>query len=140
MADIGAITEFINNDEFTLEVGSNNYARLEDLVVKIGNIEYRANTNDSGATYFLGGGDNFMTFTLTLTSPEFSSLNTLTQLDSSGIPTATSWLIKTVDLSGTGKSMAATGYLRDYTTRKGVKGYLEIFCFVRIQGRTVTIS
>ena len=140
MANIGEITEFVNNDEFTLEVGSNNYIGLEDLVVKVGNVEYRSNTNDSGPTHFLGGGDNFFTFVLVLTDPEYSSLNTLTQLDGSGIPTSTAWLIKTEGLDGTTTSMAATGYLRDYVVSKGAKGYLNIACFVRITTNTVGIT
>jgi hypothetical protein len=140
MANIGEITEFVNNDEWTLEVGTGNYIALEDLIVKVGNLEYRSDTNDSGPNWFLGGGDNFFTFTLTLTSPEYSALNTLTQLDSSGIPTSTSWKIVSEDLAGTTKTMAATGYLRDYVAKKGTKGYAVISCFVRILGRTVTIT
>jgi len=142
MANLGEITEFVNNDEFTLEVGADNYIAVEDLVVKVGNLEFRKPTHDGGPTWFAGGSDHFFTFTLVLTSPEFSSLNTLTQLDASGIPTSRAWLIKAVDIQGTPttSSMAATGYLRDYVVTKGAKGYLNISCFVRITGNTVVIT
>jgi len=139
MADLGAITEFVNAEEFTLEVGSDIYIGLENLVIKIGNTEDRATTHDFGPSYFYGMGDNFFTATLKVTSPELSSLNTLTQ-KSTGTLTSTAWKIVSRDLADATKTFAATGFLRDYAVRKGTDGKVLIDIFVRINGDTVTIS
>lgn len=81
-----------------------------------------------------------MTFTLRATTPELSSLNTLTQLDSNGVYTSNAWKIVAKDVSGNTKTFAATGNLRDFFTRKGEQNKVLIDCFVRITGNDVTIT
>ena len=140
MANIGEITEIINASELTLEVGSNTYIMLKDLQIHIGFTETRTATTGAGALYTLGKGDHNFTFTLVLTTPELSSLNTLAGPDSDGDTTSTLWKIVAKDVSGATKTMAATGFLRDYDARKPEEGKIEIDVFIRITGNTLTIT
>jgi hypothetical protein len=139
MANLGELTEIINAIECTLEVGADTYILLKDLDLHIGRIENRHPTTD-GLVYTYGKGDNFFTGTLVITTPEISSLNTLTQLDSDGDLTATSWKIVAKDVSGSSKTFAATGVLRDFDLKKPAEGVVEMSIFVRITGDTITVS
>jgi len=98
MANIGEITEIVNASELTLEVGADIYIMLTNLVIHIGRTEDRTATTDAGALYTYGKGENFFTGTLVVTTPELSSLNTLTQIDSDGDMTSTLWKIVAADL------------------------------------------
>lgn len=140
MANLGEITEIVNASELTLEVGSDVYIMLRNLTIHVGRTEDRVATTDAGALYSYGKGDSFFTATLVLTTPEASTLNTLTQIDSDGDMTSTAWLIKGKNVSGTTITWAATGILREYDVRKPEEGKVEIDIFVRITGDTVTIS
>ncbi len=123
-----------------MEVGADNYILLTNLVLHIGRPEDRTATVDGGALYTYGKADNFFTATLLVSTPELSSLNTLTQTDSDGDMTSTSWKIVARDLAGATKTFAATGFLRDYDVRKGEEGKVEIDIFVRITGDTISIT
>jgi len=140
MADIGAITEIVNASELTLEVGANTYIMLTNLTIHIGRPEDRTATTDGGVLYTYGKGDNFFTATLVVTTPEISSLNTLTQIDSDGGMTSTLWKVVARDVSGATKTFAATGILREYDVSKPEEGKVNIDIFVRITGDTVSIS
>ena len=140
MANLGEITEIVNASELTLEVGSDNYILLTNLNLHIGRTEDRIATTDGGALYTYGKGDNWFTATLLVSTPELSSLNTLTQIDGDGDMTSTSWKIVAKDVSGSTKTFAATGVLRDYDVSKPTEGKVTIDIFVRITGDTVTIS
>jgi len=140
MADIGAITEIVNASELTLEVGANTYIMLTNLAIHIGRPEDRTATTDGGVLYTYGKGDNFFTATLVVTTPELSSLNTLTQIDSDGDMTSTAWKIVARNVSGATKTFAATGILREYDVSKPEEGKVNIDIFVRITGDTITIS
>jgi len=140
MADLGAITEIVNASELTLEVGADVYIMLTNLVIHIGRTEDRVATTDAGALYTYGKGDSFFTATLLVTTPELSSLNTLTQIDADGDMTSTAWKVVAKDVSGATKTFAATGILKEYDVRKAPEGKVEIDIFVRITGDTITIS
>jgi hypothetical protein len=140
MANLGEITEIVNASELTLEVGSNNYILLTNLNLHIGRPEDRTATTDGGALFSYGKGDNWFTATLLVSTPELSSLNTLGQIDSDGDMTATSWKIVAKDVSGSTKTFAATGVLREYDVSKPTEGKVSIDIFVRITGDTITIS
>lgn len=141
MANIGEIAELVNSDELTLQVGADTYIMLTDLVVHVGRTENRVATTDAGALYSYGKGQNFMTFTLQVTTPELSSLNTLTQIDGNGDMTSTDWKVVGNNLSGSTKTGAATGILKEYDMKKGTDGkYVEIDCFVRITTDTFVIT
>jgi|DEB0MinimDraft_3_1074331.scaffolds.fasta_scaffold04935_2 hypothetical protein len=140
MANIGEITEIVNASELTLEVGANTYVALTDLEIVVSRPEDRSATTDLGAIYTYGKGDNFFTATLNVTTPEISTLNTLSQTDANGALTSTAWLIVAKDVSGNTKTFSATGVLRDYRIRKPEEGKVKIDIFVRITGDTVTVS
>ena len=140
MANLGEITEIVNASELTLEVGSDVYILLTDLQIHVGRTEDRVATTDAGALYSYGKAENFFTATLLISTPELSSLNTLTQIDSDGDMTSTSWKIVAKDVSGSTKTFAATGVLREFDIRKQPEGKVEIDIFVRITGDTVTVT
>lgn len=140
MANLGEITEIVNASELTLEVGADNYILLTNLNLHIGRTEDRIATTDGGALYTYGKGDNYFTATLLVSTPELSSLNTLSQIDSDGDMTSTAWKIVAKDVSGSTKTFAATGILREYDVAKPSEGKVSIDIFVRITGDTITIS
>ena len=113
---------------------------LTNLIFNAARPEDRAATTDAGPVYTYGKGDNWFTATLLVTTPELSSLNTLSQTDSNGALTSTLWKIVARDVSGSTKTLAATGVLRDYQIRKAEEGKVAIDMFVRITGDTITIS
>ena len=140
MANIGEFSEIINSNNLTLEVGADTYITLTDLVLDVGRPESRKPTT-GGIVYTFGKGDHFFTATLTATTPELSSLNTLTELDVNGDLTSTLWKIVAKDISGATKTFAATGVLRHYQLRKGTSpNSVDIPIDVRITGDTITIS
>ena len=140
MANLGEITEIINASELTLEVGSDTYIMLTNLNLHIGRTEERTATTDAGILYTYGKGDNFFTATLVATTPELSSLNTLSQIDTDGDMTSTSWKIVAKNISGTTKTFAATGVLREYDISKSPEGKILIDIYVRITGDTISIT
>ena len=140
MANLGEITEIVNASELTLEVGSDTYILLTNLVLHIGRTEDRIATTDAGALYTYGKAENFFTATLVVSTPELSSLNTLTETDSDGDMTSTLWKIVAKDLAGVTKTFAATGILKEYDVKKAPEGKVEIDIFVRITGDTITIT
>ena len=140
MPNLGEITEIVNASELTLELASDIYIMLKDLQIHIGRPEDRTATTDAGVLYTYGKGDNFFTATLVVTTPEISSLDTLTILDSDGDMPTQAWKIVARDLAGATKTFAATGVLREYDIRKPEEGKVEIDIFVRITGDTISIS
>ena len=140
MPNLGEITEIINASELTLEVGSDTYIMLTNLNLHIGRTEERTATTDAGILYTYGKGDNFFTATLVATTPELSSLNTLSQIDTDGDMTSTSWKIVAKNISGATKTFAATGVLREYDISKSPEGKILIDIYVRITGDTISIT
>lgn len=144
MPNLGEIAEIVNASELTLELGSDNYILLTNLNLHIGRPEDRTPTTDGGALYSYGKGDNWFTATLVLSTPEFSGatvdFNTLSQIDSNGDMTSTAWKIVAKDVSGTTKTAACTGILREYDVSKPSEGKVTIDIFVRITGDTITIT
>ena len=140
MANLGEVSEFVNAENLTLEVGADNYILLKNLQIHIGRTETRDVTTGGGPIYSYGAGDNWFTATLTVSTPELSSLNTLTQIDANGSMTSTSWKIVALNKSGAKKTFAATGVLRDYDVKKPEIGKVDIDIFVRITGDSISIS
>ena len=140
MPNLGEITEIINASELTLEVGLDTYIMLTNLNLHIGRTEERTATTDAGILYTYGKGDNFFTATLVATTPELSSLNTLSQIDTDGDMTSTSWKIVAKNISGATKTFAATGVLREYDISKSPEGKILIDIYVRITGDTISIT
>jgi len=53
---------------------------------------------------------------------------------------STAWKIVARDVSGSTKTFAATGVLKEYDVKKGEVGFVDIDIFVRITGDTITIT
>ena len=111
MGNIGEVDEIVNNEQLTLDVGSNTYILMQDVTVNIDRPIDRQTTSGGGVVYFYGSGDNFIQFTLLCSTPEIASLNTLTQRNSSGALTSTSWKIVAKNVSGATKTITAAGTL-----------------------------
>jgi len=143
MADLGAIGEIINSGELSLEIGSDEYVMLTDLTVSARFTETRKPTTSAGTVYVLGKGNHTMSFTLQLTTPELSDLNDLMGTDANGNATSAGrlWKVVAKNVSAATKTLACTGYLRDWDLRKGgVENTVELDCIVRITTNTITIT
>jgi len=144
MANIGEITEIVNASELTLEVGTDTYIMLTNLLLHIGRPEDRAATTDAGVLYTYGKGDNFFTATLLITTPEIGDLtptfNFLTKIDTDGDMPSRAWKIIAKDVSGATKTLAATGILRSYDIRKASEGKVEIDIDVRITADSIVVT
>lgn len=136
---LGEVAQFVKNDNFALKVGANSHIPMTVPSINIGRTLLRVTTNDSGADYKAGMSDNFFTTTLYFTD-QITGLNTLTQTDSNGELTGTSWLLVATSDEGNDKTFAAIGVLGNYFVRPGPAGYVGIDIFVRITGETVSIT
>ena len=146
MANLGEIVEIINATELTLDVGSDVYILVKNLVIHIGRTENRDATTDGGALYSFGKGENFFTATLILGVQELLDTNSvgfnkLTQIDANGDMPSRAWLIKGRQRDGVDTiQWACTGVLKEYDVRKAPEGKVEIDIFVRITGDTVAVT
>jgi hypothetical protein len=144
MANLGEITEIMNSDEITLEVGANNYILLTDLDIHIGRVENRQPTTDGGVLYTYGKSDSWFTASFVTTGPETVAFNTANETDSNGDMSSTAWLIKGKNITGGSNNVitfSATGVLRDFETHKGQDGASSsVDIFVRITGNTTTVA
>ena len=146
MGNLGEIAEIVNASELTLEVGSDNYILLTNLSLHIGRPEDRVATTDGGALFTYGKGDNYFTATLLVSTPELSSLNTLSKFtnygtsnDNGDMP-STAWKIVAKNVAGATKTFSATGILREYDISKPSEGKVSIDIFVRITGDDISIA
>ena len=140
MANLGEVSELINSDKITLEVGLDNYILLNDLDIHIGRTENRQPTTDGGVLYTYGKSDSWFTANFTSSQPEIDDFNTSTQPDSNGDMLSTAWKIVGENVSGGTITFQATGILRDYEFHKGQDGVAStVDIFVRITGNTTTI-
>ena len=141
MGNIGEVTEVINNEKLTLDVGANTYILMQDLLINIDRPIDRQVTSGGNAVYFYGTGDNFIQFTLLCSTPEIASLNTLTARNSDGALTSTSWKIVGTDVSGTVKTITATGTLPhlEIARLSGVGGVV-IRGRIQLTGDTISVA
>ena len=141
MGNIGEVTEVINNEKLTLDVGANTYILMQDLQINIDRPIDRQVTSGGNAVYFYGTGDNFIQFTLLCSTPEIASLNTLTARNSDGALTSTSWKIVGTDVSGTTKTITATGTLPhlEIARLSGVGGVV-IRGRIQLTGDTISVA
>lgn len=146
MGNIGEVTELVNNEKLTLEVGSNTYILMQDLTVNIDRPIDRQTTSGGGVVYFYGAGDNFIQFTLLCSTPEIASLNTLTQRDANGKLTSTTWKVvaKNVSDDGSGsgtKTITAAGTLPhlEVARLEGVGGVV-MRGRIQLEGDTLSVG
>lgn len=141
MANIGEVTEIVNNEKLTLEVGSDTYILMQDLTVNIDRPIDRQTTSGGGVVYFYGSGDNFISFTLLCSTPEIASLNTLTARDANGALTSTSWKIVSKNVSGATKTITGAGTLPHLEVARlaGVGGVV-LRGRIQLTGDSITVS
>ena len=141
MGNIGEVTELVNNEKLTLEVGSDTYILMQDLTVNIDRPIDRQTTSGGGVVYFYGSGDNFIQFTLLCSTPEIASLNTLTARDANGALTSTSWKIVSKNVSGATKTITGAGTLPHLEVARlaGVGGVV-IRGRIQLTGDSITVS
>ncbi len=141
MANIGEVTELVNNEKLTLEVGSDTYILMQDITVNIDRPIDRQTTSGGGVVYFYGSGDNFIQFTLLCSTPEIASLNTLTQRNANGDLTSTSWKIVAKNVSGATKTITAAGTLPHLEVARlaGVGGVV-MRGRIQLTGDTLSVS
>ena len=141
MANIGEVTEIVNNEKLTLEVGSDTYILMQDLTVNIDRPIDRQTTSGGGVIYFYGSGDNFISFTLLCSTPEIASLNTLTARDANGALTSTSWKVVSKNVSGATKTITGAGTLPHLEVARlaGVGGVV-IRGRIQLTGDSITVS
>ena len=142
MGNIGEVTEVINNEKLTLDVGSNTYILMQDVQINIDRPIDRQVTSGGNAVYFYGTGDNFIQFTLLCSTPEIASLNTLTERNATtGALTSTDWIIKSTDVSGAVRTITGAGTLPhlEIARLSGVGGVV-IRGRIQLTGDTVTVA
>lgn len=141
MANIGEVTELVNNEKLTLEVGSDTYILMQDVTVNIDRPIDRQTTSGGGVVYFYGSGDNFIQFTLLCSTPEIASLNTLTQRNANGGLTSTSWKIVAKNVSGATKTITAAGTLPhlEVARLEGVGGVV-MRGRIQLTGDTISVA
>jgi hypothetical protein len=141
MANIGDIPELVNAQNLKLDVGSNRYIMLQELDFHLGRPEAREPTTDGGVQYFYGKGDHFFDATLLLTTPEISSFNDLTELDSNGDLTNTVFkIIAEPRGGGSDVTITVNAVLPDFNIVKPVEGGVIFRVRFRITDDTVLVS
>ena len=70
MADIGAITELVNNEKLLLKTGNDTFILMQDCKLNLDRPISREVTSGGGVVYFYGAGDNSIDFTLLCSTPE----------------------------------------------------------------------
>jgi hypothetical protein len=141
MANIGDIPELVNAQNLKLDVGNDRYVMLQELDFHLGRPEAREPTTDGGVQYFYGKGDHFFDATLLLTTPEISSFNDLTELDSNGDLTNTVFKIVAEPRGGgSDATITVNAVLPDFNIVKPVEGGVIFRVRFRITDDTVTVS
>ena len=116
MANIGAITELVNNEKLELSVrnsgdtSDNFWIMLQDCNFNLDRPITREITSDADnpAVYFFGGGNNSLDFTILLTTTELDQPSVVTsgnllylqKRDSNGGLVERYWRVKATDVSG----------------------------------------
>ena len=142
---IGDITELVNAQNLKLGLGdatiANRYIMLQELDFHLGRPEAREPTTDGGVIYFYGKGDHTFDATLLLTTPEISTFNGFTVLDSNGNLTSNTFTILAEPRGGgTNVTITVTAELPDFNIVKPVEGGVLFRVRFRITTDTVTVT
>ena len=147
MADIGAITELVNNEKLLLKTGNDTFILMQDCKLNLDRPISREVTSGGGVVYFYGAGDNSIDFTLLCSTPELeddsgaSNLIFQTKRDANGALPENTYKIVATDVSGSSKTISATGTIPhlDVQRLSGVGG-VAIVGRIQITGDTVTVA
>jgi len=143
---IGEIAELVNAQNLKLGLGdittANRYFMLQELDFHLGRPEAREPTTDGGVIYYYGKGDHTFDATLLLTTPEISTFNAFTVLDSDGnLPSNTFTIL--AEPRGSAESdvtITVTAELPDFNIIKPVEGGVLFRVRFRITTDSVTVS
>ena len=119
MADIGGITEIVNNENLLLQTGTDTFVLMQDCRFNLDRPISRQTTSGGGVVYFFGSGDNSIDFTLLLSTPEMedtadtsNALIGLTKRDANGALFSQTYKIVATNVDGdTAKTITCTGVL-----------------------------
>lgn len=141
MANIGEIAELVNAQNLKLDVGNDRYVMLQELDFHLGRPEAREPTTDGGVLYFYGKGDHYFDSTILLTTPEISTFNALTQLDTNGDLTSVEYKIISQPRGG-GQAITITvnAVVPDLNIIKPVEGGVIFRIRFRITDDKVTVT
>ncbi len=142
---IGDITELVNAQNLKLGLGdttlTNRYIMLQELDFHLGRPEAREPTTDGGVIYFYGKGDHTFDATLLLTTPEISTFNAFTVLDSDGnLPSNEFTILAEPRGGGSNVTITVTAELPDFNIIKPVEGGVLFRVRFRITEDTVTVT
>lgn len=142
---IGDITELVNAQNLKLGLGdttiTNRFIMLQELDFHLGRPEAREPTTDGGVIYFYGKGDHTFDATLLLTTPEISTFNAFTVLDSDGnLPSNTFTILAEPRGGGSNVTITVTAELPDFNIIKPVEGGVLFRVRFRITEDTVTVT
>ena len=142
---IGEITELVNAQNLKLGLGdtttANRFFMLQELDFHLGRPEAREPTTDGGVIYYYGKGDHTFDATLLLTTPEISTFNAFTVLDSDGnLPSNEFTILAEPRGGGADVTITVTAELPDFNIVKPVEGGVLFRVRFRITTDTVTIS
>ncbi len=142
---IGEVAELVNAQNLKLGLGdtttTNRYFMLQELDFHLGRPEAREPTTDGGVIYYYGKGDHTFDATLLLTTPEISTFNGYTVLDSDGnLPSNTFTILAEPRGGGADVTISVTAELPDFNIIKPVEGGVLFRVRFRITSDTVTVS
>ena len=146
MADIGGITEIVNNEKLLLKLGGDTFILMQDCRFNLDRPISRQTTSGGGVVYFFGSGDNSVDFTLLLSTPEMedtgaTGLIGLTKRDANGALTSMAITIVATDVNGASKTITATGVLPHLEVQRmaGIGG-IVFNGRIQLTGDTVTVA
>jgi len=115
MANLGTVTELVNNEKLELGVrnaadnADNNWILMQDCRLTVDRPISRETTSGGGVVYFFGAGQNELEFTLLLSTPELGAQGTLgaegnllfyqTRTTAGDLPTR-KWYIRASNVAG----------------------------------------
>ncbi len=142
---IGDVTELVNAQNLKLGLNdaslANRFIMLQELDFHLGRPEAREPTTDGGVIYFYGKGDHTFDATLLLTTPEISTFNAFTVLDSDGnLPSNTFTILAEPRGGGADVTITVTAELPDFNIVKPVEGGVLFRVRFRITTDTVTVT
>ncbi len=142
---IGESTELVNAQNLKLGLGgitsTTRYVMLQELEFHLGRPESREPTTDGGVIYYYGKGDHTFSATILLSTPEISTFNGYTVLDSSGnLPSNTFTILAQPKGGGSDITITVTAELPDFNIVKPVEGGVLFRLRFRITSDTVTVS
>ena len=142
---IGDITELVNAQNLKLGLNNtssaNRYVMLQELDFNLGRPEAREPTTDGGVIYFYGKGDHYFDATILLTTPEISTFNAFTELDSDGNLPSNTWTILAEPRGGAADvTISVTAEIPNVNIVKPVEGGVIFRVRFRITTDTITVT